>query len=244
MNDRTFRYAEIQTVLDSGSCWFYHSMDIPGVGAVHGQWDMRGKFAEYIGGLDISGRTFLDVGTASGFLLFEAEKHGASVTGFDAESGSQYQIIPGRGAPDFSEGFRQMRNGFWLAHKAFKSSARVIYGDIYQMSELVPKHDVVLIGQILVHLRDPLGAIHQASLVANDYLIITEGSFKSQTPSALFLGRDGNEMTWWHLSDAIYHQWLSLLGFRVVSTSKAKFKCHSPGMPPEIELWTFVSKRS
>ena len=202
------------------------------------------KFKEYVGGLGVCGRTFLDVGTASGFLLFEAEKHGASVTGFDAESGAQYQAIPGRGAPDYSDGYRRMQNGFWLAYKAFDLRAKVIDGDIYRMSELVPKHDIVLLGQILVHLRDPLGAIQQASLVANDYLVITEGSFEFPTPSALFLGRAGNEMTWWHLSDTIYHQWLSLLGFDVVSTSKEKYKCNAPGMPLEMELWTFVSKRS
>ena len=185
MNDRTFRYVEPLPATDLGGCWFYHSMDIPGIGAVHGAWDMRGKFKEYMGGLDVRGRTFLDVGTASGFLLFEAEKHGANVTGFDAESGAQFQVIPGRGAHDYSDGFRQMQNGFWLAHKAFKSRAKVIYGDIYRMSELVPKHDIVLVGQILVHLRDPLGAIQQASLVANDYLVITEGSFEITNPLRL-----------------------------------------------------------
>jgi hypothetical protein len=42
-------------------------MDIPGISAVHGAWDMRGKFKEYMGGLDVCGRTFLDVCTASGF---------------------------------------------------------------------------------------------------------------------------------------------------------------------------------
>ena len=120
MNDGTFRYAEPLPAQDLGSCWFYHAMNIPGTGAVRGQWDIRGKFKEYIGGLDVCGRTFLDVRTASGFLLFEAKKHGASVTGFDAESGAQYQAIPGRGAPDYSDGYRRMQNGFWLAYKAFE----------------------------------------------------------------------------------------------------------------------------
>jgi hypothetical protein len=244
MNDQALSYAEPIPVQDLADCWFYHSMDLPGTGTVHGQWDMRGRFTDYIGGLSVRGRTLLDVGTASGFLLFEAERHGATVTGFDAESWTQYQVIPGRAANHLGSGFNQLRNGFWLAHKAFHSRAKVIYGDIYGLSELVPKHDIVLVGQILVHLRDPLGALYQASLAANEYLVITEGSFESPTPSALFLGRDGNEMTWWHLSDAIYRQWLSLIGFDVVSTSKTRFKCDAPGMPPEIELWTFVSKRN
>lgn len=55
MNDRTFRYAEPQPAQDLGSCWFYHAMDIPGTGAVPGAWDMRGKFKEYVGGLDVRG---------------------------------------------------------------------------------------------------------------------------------------------------------------------------------------------
>ena len=77
MNDQTFRYAEPLPASDLGGCWFYHSMDIPGVGRSRA-WDMRGKFKQYMGGLDVRGRTFLDVGTVSGFLLFEAEKHGAN----------------------------------------------------------------------------------------------------------------------------------------------------------------------
>lgn len=243
MRDQAIRYVEPWPAPDVGSCWFYHSMDIPGTGTVHGQWDMRGKFTEYIGGIDVTGRTLLDVGTSSGFLLFEAEKHGAAVTGFDAESWTQYQVVPGRANSHLKDGFFQMQNGFWLAHHAFNSRAKVIYGDIYRMSEIVPKHDIVVVGQILVHLRDPLGALFQASLVADDYLIITEGSFASPTPAALFLGRDGNEMTWWHLSDTIYRQWLSLLGFDILSASKTKYKCNAPGMPSEVELWTFVSKR-
>ena len=30
-------------------CHFYHSMDLPGIGSIEGDWDLRGKFDEYIG---------------------------------------------------------------------------------------------------------------------------------------------------------------------------------------------------
>ena len=69
---------------DLNECVFYHSMDLPGLGTVEGQWDLRGRFDEYIGGIDVNGKTFLDVGAASGFLSFEAERRGASVISFDA----------------------------------------------------------------------------------------------------------------------------------------------------------------
>src|SRR6266540_3891758 len=129
MNDLRYQFAEPESSQSLDQCWFYHTMDIPGLGTVPGHWDLRGKFNEYIGGLDIRGRSFLDVGVASGFLLFEAEKAGASVTGFDAASVTQYQIVPGRGASDNTDGFRRMRNGFWTAYNAFNSKGKIIYGD-------------------------------------------------------------------------------------------------------------------
>jgi 2-polyprenyl-3-methyl-5-hydroxy-6-metoxy-1,4-benzoquinol methylase len=66
-------------------CWFYHVMDLPGLGTVNhfGRWDLRGRFDEYTGFIPVAGRTLVDVGSASGFLTFEAEKRGAVVTSFD-----------------------------------------------------------------------------------------------------------------------------------------------------------------
>jgi 2-polyprenyl-3-methyl-5-hydroxy-6-metoxy-1,4-benzoquinol methylase len=40
----------------------------------------------------IAGKTLLGVGTASGFLTFEAEKRGAQVTNFDVPSGDTANI--------------------------------------------------------------------------------------------------------------------------------------------------------
>ena len=92
-----------------------------------------------------------------------------------------------------------MRNSYRLAHHALNSKATPIYGDIYRMSELVPRCDVVFVAQILVHLRDPLGALHQASLAAKEYLIIVEGVAAepiTDIPIAHFLGAQA-PYTWW-----------------------------------------------
>ena len=223
-------------------CWFYHSIDIPGWGPVTGQWDMRGRVADYTGNVDLSGRTFLDVGAASGFLTFETEKRGALVTSFDAESEKQYQFIPGRNIPD-PETFRRMRNGYWLSHAAFKSKAKTIYGDGYRLSEIAPMHDVTMVGQILVHLRDPLEALRQASLVAKTHLVITEGSFASERPVAVFYGDDESPYAWWNLSDALYKKWLAQLGFDLISVIRNKYRCNYPADNGMEELWTYVAKR-
>jgi hypothetical protein len=62
------QYATPLVVDDLAQCHFYHRMDIPGVGEVGGQWDLRDCVREYLGNYDFNGKRALDVGTASGFL--------------------------------------------------------------------------------------------------------------------------------------------------------------------------------
>jgi len=248
-NERSYAYATAQNVRSLEDCFWYHSMDLPRFGPVTGHWDLRGRFDDYVGCVPLSGRTVLDVGTASRFLSFAAEERGAIVPRFAADDVSRYQYIPPNqpgkihplaGSLDF---FPMMRNGYWLAHSAYKSDAKVIYGDVYRLSELVPAHDVVAIGLILVHLRDPLEALHQASLVAKDTLIVTDCSFHSHGGlTARFLGNKENFYSWWQISDELYRRWLALLGFEVVSVTQNKFICTLWTDPAE--LWTFVARRS
>jgi hypothetical protein len=35
---------------------WYHSMDLPGIGPVEGAWDLRGRFDDYIGHVDLAGK--------------------------------------------------------------------------------------------------------------------------------------------------------------------------------------------
>jgi hypothetical protein len=44
-----FQYQAPRTVTDLSTCFFYHSMDIPGYGTQKGHWDLRGRFNDYIG---------------------------------------------------------------------------------------------------------------------------------------------------------------------------------------------------
>src|SRR5216684_7251056 len=86
--------------------------------------DLRGRFDEYIGGIDLRGQTVLDVGTASGFLSFEAERRGATVFSFDADGPERIQVVP-PAMPDVRY-FHGMRNSYLLAHNAFQSKATPI----------------------------------------------------------------------------------------------------------------------
>src|SRR5690348_833443 len=68
-----------RSVYNLDDCFFYHTMELPSYGVVRGHWDLRGKFDEYISCVEVSGKSVLDIGTATGFLSFEAEKRGASL---------------------------------------------------------------------------------------------------------------------------------------------------------------------
>jgi SAM-dependent methyltransferase len=239
-------YAEPQKVASLDDCWFYHVIDLPKIGTVnhHGSWDLRGRFDEYIGGVNVSGKTFLDVGCATGFLGFEAENRGAIVTSFDIAPGVNTHHSLNTDVVAKAKLNEQMRRGYWFAHKNLNSRARVIYGDAIRLSEQVLPSDIVMLGQILTHLRDPLEAVKQASLVAKETVIVCEGSFESPAPFARFTGgefRDTN--SWWHLSDALYREFFDLLGFEVVSATKGMYRCNHPAVAGDAELWTFVAKR-
>jgi 2-polyprenyl-3-methyl-5-hydroxy-6-metoxy-1,4-benzoquinol methylase len=92
-------------------CWFYHTMDLPDVGTVTGSWDLRGRFDEYVGHVPLAGKTFLDVGTASGFLSFEAEKRGADVVSFDAASADVIDSFPDSSRPTLPAELEAIKNG-------------------------------------------------------------------------------------------------------------------------------------
>jgi 2-polyprenyl-3-methyl-5-hydroxy-6-metoxy-1,4-benzoquinol methylase len=67
---------------DPSQCDFYHSMRIPGVGEVEGQWDLRPGVAAYLGGIPLRDRRVLDLGAADGFLSFHMEDEGAEVVSY------------------------------------------------------------------------------------------------------------------------------------------------------------------
>ena len=121
----------LPSVVNRTDCIFYHSIDLPGE-TITGIWDIRGAFSEYIGNVDLRGKSVLDVGTAGGFLAFEAEKAGAaSVLALDARTLMDQVRVPIQGT-DYCESkagwaseravdLDRQKNAFWFAHHALRS---------------------------------------------------------------------------------------------------------------------------
>src|SRR3954452_24271400 len=120
-------FAVPQVVTSADDCAFYHTMEIPGHGVVRGQWDLRGKTDEYLGGFDFSGKRVLEIGPASGFLTFELEKRGADVISVEVTDEHGWDFVP---YPDarLEEVFgprrivmQQLKNSYWFSHAALQS---------------------------------------------------------------------------------------------------------------------------
>lgn len=162
-------------------CEFYHSMDIPGYGEVQGQWDLRGRVVEYLGNTDVSGKKVLDVGTSSGFLCFEMEKMGASVTAFDLSPDHDWDFVPYGGASDAGRAaamkghLERVRQGWKLLHERTNSSARLVLGSVYDLpGDEIGEVDISLFGDIVLHLRDPFRALEQAAKLTAETIIVTD----------------------------------------------------------------------
>ena len=250
------RFAAPRTVRSPDDCSFYHAMDLLGFGTVKAQsyWDLRGRFEDYTGRVDLRGKRFLEIGTASGFISFEAERRGAEVVSFDMERAEQRQIVPTRHIrATWSEQveysrheLNRVKNAYWLAHRALGSQAQAFYGDIYNIPEELGAFDVVFFGQVLVHIRDPLWALYQGASLCRDTLVITEGMIEDPVPRMLFIHREdatAGPTGWWHLSTKLYEQWLATLDFEIKNLTGGHYPYVTPEGVHPYHLSTIVARR-
>jgi SAM-dependent methyltransferase len=239
-------------------CAGYHVIDLPNGETIKGQWDLRGRMPEYIGNVDVRGKRVLDIGAASGFLTFEMERLGArEVVSFDADDHRRIANIPvwnseyvqnrAKWKHDVDVFLTMLKNGYWYNHKRLKSKAACLYGDVYDIKAPDSAFDVVVVGQILVHLRDPITAIAEAARVAKETLVIAEGTYDSPETVGMLHARaskGGPPYIWWQLSLPAYQELLGMFGFEIERVHKAKYTCiqheHASG---DIEVTTIVARR-
>ncbi len=203
-------------------CDFYHTMDIPGVGVVYGQWDLRDGVDAYLGGVKFAGKRVLEVGPASGFLTAEMVRRGADVVALEVRDDPGWDFVPFPDAvmaPVYEprrEHMRRIKNSWWFVHAAFKSQAKMIYADAYAIPDM-GQFDVALMGAVLLHTRAPLQIVEQCAKWAKT-IIITDllwpdlegrGAVCRLSPTA----ENKDWGTWWHFSTAFFAQYLRVLGY-------------------------------
>lgn len=257
---------------DLAECAFYHCMEIPGYGAVEGDWDLRLGLDAYLGGVGVAGRRVLEMGTADGYLAFAMEARGAEVVGHDLSPQDRWDVVPfARGqavtSPSWvtsgegrSPAMRRLNNAWWLSHRAFGSRARLVTGTVYDVPAGIGPVDVSVFGALLLHTRDPFGALASALRLTRRTVVVTDAlglvhlpaplrSVRARLPRQLrrplmrFMpdwnhARDADG--WWRLTPEIVAAFVGVLGFERsrISTHRQLYR----GRPKR--MFTVVATRT
>ena len=232
--------AQPRYVESPSDCFFYHTMDLPGFGEVRGHWDLRGRFNEYIDGVDLTGKSVIDVGAATGFLSFAAEKSGAArVLSFDIADPRQQDFLPfkdklysrdpERWAKEYGVEIEQWKNAYWLCHRLLDSKAEVYYGDIYDLPRELGQFDVAIVGSVLEHLSDQITALASIARLTKETMVIVSPMLPTEERIASFgalADHPENDFTWWIYSAGVYREVLKMLGFSIAAITHAQYYYH------------------
>lgn len=152
--DEIFRYHNWRQRIPLGD-----GLETPGTNFAS-EWDMI-----YLP-KDLSGKSFLDVGSNDGLFSFLAEMKGAtSVHSTDIYKSDE-------NASHMTDGWN--KRGITLAKKTLNSSINIHEKSIYELDQIPGNFDVVFCANVLAWLKDPRTAVEQLASRSGDMLILRE----------------------------------------------------------------------
>jgi hypothetical protein len=219
--------SEENASLTRAECDWYHTTDLLDGTVIEGPWDLRGRESAYLGDVPLRGTRVLEAGPATGFLTFWMESQGAHVTCFEAGFDAGFEYLPPvvdldykAWQVEFMTHICRINNSWWMQHRDHKSSARIAYGDIYNLPADLGSFDASFFGSILLHLRDPFRALQQAAAHTEQTIIVTDVLRPAMDDPrdpvmrwGMEAGADGPNPTWWWLSSGAVTRMLWRLGF-------------------------------
>jgi SAM-dependent methyltransferase len=203
---------------------WYHTLELaPGV-VTPGRVDLRALAIKVLPD-DLRGRRALDIGSFDGFWAFEMERRGAEVVAIDIEEIGDGQL-PGNNRERLESNAASfdldLARGFQLAAELLGSRVRRVICDV---RELTPERiggpvDIAFMGALLLHLRDPVGALERihAALVPGGHLHQLEPLSLPLTllhprrPTASLQPLQTN-FNWWYPNRAALRAYLRIAGF-------------------------------
>ncbi|MCX7680609.1 MAG: glycosyltransferase, partial [Anaerolineae bacterium] len=179
---------------------WYHTIDLGNGIVTPGHYDHRPYLPYYGIPEDLTGKTVLDVGAASGFFAFEMERRGAKVAAVDLPQWFDHDFGPCY-RPDKSaeEGARYLHEPIMLAKQVLGSQIDRIAMSVYDLSpDTVGMYDLVFCGSLLLHLTDPVRALWRLQSVTREVAIIATVIHPDNCPDplALFVGHHRGD-GWW-----------------------------------------------
>ena len=224
----------------AGRQW-YHTLELaPGV-VTPGWFDTRAVAAKLPLPRSLDGLRCLDIGTFDGFWAFEMERRGAAevvatdlldAEGWDGPAGSSPQVVRELALR------KRGGEGFRLAREALGSSVRLLERSVYDLDPgELGEFDFAYLGSLLLHLRDPVGALERVRTVVRGRLLVVD--VHDPLLSRLFPRRplatlDGRGRPWWWQSNAAcLVRMVESAGFELVEQPLRLRMPRGPGQPLE-----------
>ena len=213
--------------------WWYHSYYFDNGFEISGDYDIGADIEDYKFPADINGWRVLDIGAGAGWFSHYFEQRGATVTAVDARGYEEFDVYgrpdypPVERAPDrLDEEGRPIHHspvnrGFWVMKELLQSKVTFLNGRVYDVPEVVgdQRFDLVFLGALLCHLRDPIGALMAARrvcdrmVIASTPVVIGEPE-DSVEPRQYLPYTSDDRISWWLPNEACFRHWFTAAGFR------------------------------
>ena len=196
----TLRGVELSDHVDAQR--WYHTLELPGGVVTPGEYDLR-AVAERLPWPDLRGLRCLDVGGRDGFYAFAMEQRGAAeVISIDLADPAGIDFPGPRPPDDAIQAELDAGNAaFALAREALGSAVQRRHVSVYDLRETdVGRFDFAVLGTLLLHLRNPVGALTAVRGVSGRLLVndaVRPG--RERRPLARFAPTP-HEPFWWLLN--------------------------------------------
>lgn len=180
---------------------WYHTIELGGKLVSRGHFDHRSVVDCYGLPKSMVGMTALDVATGDGFFAFEMERRGAdTVVAIDVARVADCDWLPRmRSRIGALDDITTWPDHFRMAHAMRRSAVEYRFCSVYDLSPYtVGTFDVVFCGSLLLHLQNPMLALHNIRSVTREMAVIetavdTDGEAHLPGKPTLAFGAPGPE---------------------------------------------------
>jgi SAM-dependent methyltransferase len=183
----------------------------------------------------------LDVGTGSGWFATYFEQLGAEVTTVDARGYCDFDVFarvpaypdiadekpkPDRILPDGRAiYYSPVSKAFWIMKDILGLQAEYANARVYDIRPALfggKKFDLVFMGALLMHLRDPIGALMAVRSVCKQRLIASSCLLEApiEKPMMLMPEKVGDGISWWVPNRPCLQQWFQAAGFTKIDADR------------------------
>jgi tRNA (mo5U34)-methyltransferase len=238
------RNATSDLALEVASAGWYHTISLPGAIETPGFYDTPTAARRFPFPSSLVGKRCLDVGTSDGFWAFEMERRGAAeVVAIDIDDPADYDW-PEPVPSDASRPANReagINRGFDIAHRALRSNVERVAMSVYELRAAeLGEFDFVFMGALMLHLRDPVGALNsirgvtRGELLSADIVSLSATVAHLSQPAALLRAVD--EPRWWTPNLAAHRRMIEAAGFEILEAGGPFFMPFGAGFPPSAPL--------